>query len=947
MSDISKIRQMLNSLKRRFLYIDSNDREVIRKGHLVQFLVLLLAFVNLGFLFFSVIQIFFVDSNLPLLSFVNPGLFFLFPLLCVSWWLARNGRIRRASHLFAFSTILVFFVGFVRTGDATVPYMMLMSVVAIAVLDSVYISTLYALVTTVLVITTYAIMPGNNLIEMVRYLLSATGIAVTVWMTARDLSFSVMGARKLNRDIFNKNSQLQRNASLLQLSAEVAQLTGQSLDPDVLLQNSVNLIRDRFGFYYVAVYLLDEAKTALYLREATGSVGEALLGENHHIRLEEASLTTAVIKTGKPQLGAPIQHPHLDTLLQHTRAELALPLVSRGVAIGVLDLHSRTENIFQDQDIAIFEILANQIAVNIDNARLYAQSENRFIETKTLFDLNNYLAQTFDAGEIYRRAAAALTTHLQAVYCRMTSWHPEESHLRVQVIHHPTLNETNEQFISLNRSENISQKDPSYETLMTKNAWQHAVDDEYYHSIDQPYLNTAVSHYMLELPLIHGQNAIGLATLYRPDAPFTPAEIQFGQAIANQTAVVLTNAILTSNTRGQLAQFRSLLRLSNVLSSANSLEEIYHGSRREILSLVEATGIAIMLVTPDGEALDWVYAHEFGQELDISKVEPAPFSQGFSGHVARTKEILYLEKTPEVIEQYDSFSVGSEKGFWVGLPLLVSTKLIGILVVESAESIDEKEIALLETISGPLGIAINNLRQLEEIQHALAVQSQQRVQLQTAAKVAASATRMQSLDQLLQTSVDLIKEQFDLYYVGLFLLDDDGHQAILRAGTGDSGQKQIEVNHQLSVGGQSLIGGTTHDGTPRITQDVLLDDEWRKNEFLPDTRSELALTLRVPQRIIGALTVQSTKPNVFDDALIDTLQTMADQLAVAIENIRLLEATRIRAANQQWLNDVSTRLHQSADVEQIVKIGLESLSERFDGTAVTLKLGRENRSVQE
>lgn len=234
-----------------------------------------------------------------------------------------------------------------------------------------------------------------------------------------------------------------------------------------------------------------------------------------------------------------------------------------------------------------------------------------------------------------------------------------------------------------------------------------------------------------------------------------------------------------------------------------------------------------------------------------------------------------------------------------------------------------------------------NLMQFDEVQAALEAQSRQRLQLQTAAEVAAAATSILDLHELMQRSVNLIKDRFDLYYVGLFLVDATTNQAILKAATGDAGRAQLKANHRLRVGGRSLIGGATRDGAPRITQDVTLDEEWFPNPHLPETRSELALPLRVRGEIIGALTVQSTKANVFNPELISTLQTMSDQLAVAIQNAQLLSHAEARAERQEELQQISAQLHRTADVDEIIAIGLRALSERLDGANVALTLGRE------
>ncbi|MCZ7665871.1 MAG: GAF domain-containing protein [Chloroflexi bacterium] len=137
-----------------------------------------------------------------------------------------------------------------------------------------------------------------------------------------------------------------------------------------------------------------------------------------------------------------------------------------------------------------------------------------------------------------------------------------------------------------------------------------------------------------------------------------------------------------------------------------------------------------------------------------------------------------------------------------------------------------------------------------------------------------------------------------------------------------------------------MIGGTTGDSRSRITQDVTQDAEWRPNPHLPLTRAELALPLQVRGHIIGALTVQSAEAHAFSAELISILQTICDQLAIAIENSRLLASAEERVQRQRILNQISAQLHNTSDIDEIVRIGLQALSEQVNGRSVHLALGK-------
>jgi GAF domain-containing protein/HAMP domain-containing protein len=174
------------------------------------------------------------------------------------------------------------------------------------------------------------------------------------------------------------------------------------------------------------------------------------------------------------------------------------------------------------------------------------------------------------------------------------------------------------------------------------------------------------------------------------------------------------------------------------------------------------------------------------------------------------------------------------------------------------------------------------------------------IQLSTAADVGRAVASILELESLTGAVVDLIRERFDLYYAGLFLLDGEGRYASLEAGTGEPGHLMKEQGHRLEVGGISMVGAACALGQARIAPDAGAEPVRFDNPLLPDTRSEMALPLMVGNRVLGALDVQSTVLAAFSEEDIAVLQLVADQVAVAIENARLFaEAEAVLGAERR------------------------------------------------
>ncbi len=164
--------------------------------------------------------------------------------------------------------------------------------------------------------------------------------------------------------------------------------------------------------------------------------------------------------------------------------------------------------------------------------------------------------------------------------------------------------------------------------------------------------------------------------------------------------------------------------------------------------------------------------------------------------------------------------------------------------------------------------------------------------LTASAEISRAAASILDGEELIARVVELIRERFDLYYVGLFLVDDEQEWAVLRAGTGEIGRAMLARGHRLRVSLDSMIGWAVVNARARVAQQAEADAVRQITPELSATRSEVALPLRSRGVVLGALTVQSDRSDSFDADTVTVLQAMADQVAVALDNARLLAASR-------------------------------------------------------
>lgn len=270
-----------------------------------------------------------------------------------------------------------------------------------------------------------------------------------------------------------------------------------------------------------------------------------------------------------------------------------------------------------------------------------------------------------------------------------------------------------------------------------------------------------------------------------------------------------------------------------------------------------------------------------------------------------SKPILDLTKSAEKIS----------KGDFDTQAVIKSKDEIGILGA-SFNSMTRQLKELIDTLESRVQ---ERTRQLAEQYETLQFRSRQ---LQTVSDVARGIASTRDLESLLSDVTTLISERFNFYHVGIFLNDEKNEYAVLRAANSAGGRKMLARQHKLQIGQVGIVGYVTGTGNPRIATDVGQDAVFFNNPDLPETKSEMALPLRVGDKTIGALDVQSTLSNAFTNDDIELFSTLADQVAIAINNNELyLETSKALSeaekVHRQYLNQEWTRQSNEASVNSV------------------------------
>ncbi|HVM70741.1 MAG TPA: ATP-binding protein [Anaerolineales bacterium] len=221
-------------------------------------------------------------------------------------------------------------------------------------------------------------------------MLIATGLFIYYVMKSlsdslEETSQHELALRKVNDELQHYTAILEQRSRQLLTGAKVSRVASSILAPDELCQQVVDMVSDRFELYFVSLFLVDETGKWAVLHAGTGEAGRIMLKRGHRLRIENTSMIGWCTANQKARIALDVGNEAVrfnNPLLPDTRSELALPLISRGQMIGALGIQSDKEAAFSEEDIAIFQAMADQVANAISNARLYNQLEIELTERK-------------------------------------------------------------------------------------------------------------------------------------------------------------------------------------------------------------------------------------------------------------------------------------------------------------------------------------------------------------------------------------------------------------------------------------------------------------------------------------------------------------------------------------------------------------------------------------
>jgi signal transduction histidine kinase/DNA-binding response OmpR family regulator/PAS domain-containing protein len=371
-------------------------------------------------------------------------------------------------------------------------------------------------------------------------------------------------------------------------------------------------------------------------------------------------------------------------------------------------------------------------------------------------------------------------------------------------------------------------------------------------------------------------------------------------AQGNPIKVAGSSQDITERKTNELIQ-SAITLISDAALTASTIQELSKMIHEAVGTLIPAKNFFVAMY--DAQA-DWMTFPYYVDEFD-SPMPPQKLGRGLTSYVIRTGRAL--RTTPEILselaESGEAVMSVTRSEDWLGVPLRTEGGIKGVIAVQSYDlsiRITERHKDILIVLAAQATAALERLQAREALQR-------RNTYLSASAEIGRLVTSTLDLNTIFTRTVSLIAERFGFYFVGIYIIDESGFHAALREAKGEAGEKMKVQKYTIVVGSQSLVGRAADTGEAGVANNVILEPLYQPNPLLLDTQSEAVIPLRVGERKIGAIDLQSRDLNAFSPDDISVLQSMADQVAIAIDNASSYERSQELIKELQELDQLKSQ----------------------------------------
>ena len=569
---------------------------------------------------------------------------------------------------------------------------------------------------------------------------------------------------------------------------------------------------------------------------------------------------------------------------RHVRQFVSAKMKLHGRTTGMIFAANRTNDApFSAEDANLLRIFAGQAAIAVENARLFRETQANLRDISRLYAVSSQLTIESDPAEIPQHVVQGIAEALNAPAATIALLNETTGLLEYTA----TVGVPAEALKTPFRKDGIGMR-------VLRSGEPRFIEDAQSAQDVSPV--THVWHYRAAacLPIRRGGKDLGVLYVNYPEPhQFTSTEKDMLAVFANQVAMTLENSKLLRAEQRRSVELAVLADLSRSLAETMDLEEIFRVFEQQVRAKLSAAASgALFVFDPKSGAL--IPHASFGYDREIIQMVALRPGESVAGIVFQTNQPM-LFSGREAVRQVRRtmrpdnqalFAAATPSGGMpqsvICAPLHAGGETLGVVVLDnfkSPEAFSQDDLQFLNAMTDRVALAIHNAQLYGR-------ERRNASQLALVNDLGHRVTSILDLDHLALTLVQLIREKFGFRFVHLFINDPANPVTVLQAGVGSPVIELIPGQFALNFD-QGIVGWTAAHGQKVVANDVSREPRFLHHPAIPETRAEIAVPLVVGSRVIGVLDIQSEQLNAFEPSDVTTLETLAGQIAIAIDNARL------------------------------------------------------------
>jgi len=715
---------------------------------------------------------------------------------------------------------------------------------------------------------------------------------------------------------------------------------------DDLLGEVVELVHESFNYDHVHVFLIDpETQEAVY-RAGNGSTGRRIREERLRLRVGLEGMIGYAASTAQPIIANDVtkdpyyvSHPEL----ADTRSECTVPLVISDRVIGVLDVQSNRVDAFGDDDLFLLQTLSDQLAIAIENARLFEESERRIRSMAALNKMGQAISSTLDPASLLEEIYKQIRQVMDAADFYIALYEED-----TQEVTFPFAVEKGERQVwepmrgGKSLTEHIIR---TRQAIFLPDNVMKGVRELGIEPVGEPALS------WMGVPMVAGEKCIGCVAVQSYEKPraYTEEDLNLLQTIATQMATAIENARLFEETRQSAEEMRLLYDLGVALSETLDLDKVLNLIAESALRLARTQVATLYIKEHEKDDLIFKVVSDPPQAAEQVPIRK-PRAKGLTAQILRSGEMIVVE---DVARDDRVSSVIKNMGVrsMIGVPVQVGGETVGVLFVGSMELLHftARELSLIAFLVNQASRAIRNAQLYQEITR-LNLQLEERVEQRTREladankeltverdrtealyRIARELSETLDLNRVMARALQLLKESIEMKQGSILLLDHQTGRLVHRASLGRTTALPQKGQTTSFGAGLGLAGWVLENRKAAIVANVKKDKRWAVVAGDDTVLSALSVPLQTGEDILGILTLTDPRPDYFSEAHLKLVTAAATQMATAIGNAELYRLIQEQADR---LGDMLRLQQTEASKNRAILEGIA------DGVVVTDTEGR-------